>query len=237
VRFPGNGGILSLDVQESNRITLFTMSSHIPASLLATAIMFWLASLPEATCQNILSNGNLENGTAGWVLYVAPDSVEKQCAFEVSKDDGRDGQTVKMTSAEGARYAISCDAPGNAYIPGGRYRLTFWIRAGEDFSPVSGTPAVYARVSMFANKAMSADPRNQIFDLGVDGRTAQGGDIASLVNPSIPAVWTKVEGVFEISPETQKLNVRIYVSKGSGTIHVDDVTLEPVDGGTSLTPL
>jgi peptidoglycan/xylan/chitin deacetylase (PgdA/CDA1 family) len=202
-------------------------------SVAAPAATISPASSPAAAPgagRNFLVNGGFEDGTVGWDLFVSAEDRTVDCKLGVTSDKPHGGARAgQLTSDARARYALLQYVRGAAFAPGRRYRVSAWVRAGEDFEPQAGTPGFALRVSMFADKAASAQAQDALFYVGMDGRSVRGADASPLKNQEVPRSWTKLEGVFEVPPYTAKLNVCVFVWKGSGSFFVDDVALEDAD--------
>lgn len=194
-------------------------------------------SAPSTPGYNILENGDFEADLTRWALF-AP-SVEGLGELHITTDAPHEGaQAGALTSSEAIRYAMVNYAKIGTFVPGGRYRVTAWVRASQDFEPMPGTPGFMLRVSIFPSSPGSiaefTNPAEGAFYLGSGNKAIRGGDVSSFNDQEIPRVWTKLEGVLEISPEAAALNVSIFVWKGTGSFFVDDVALEEVDASTPL---
>jgi hypothetical protein len=194
------------------------------------------SALSGVHAQNLLTNGDFENGAKGWNLFAPPAAEGSECKFEAVSDTPHDGgQCGRLSSVGEARYAITSSPRGLAPTPGDRYRLTAWVRAGQDFTPRANTPGFVIRVTLFGDPGYQADvPGGHVY-LGVDNRAFRGVDVSPLNNEPIPKEWTKLECVFAIPEGTASLNVAVFVWQGSGSVFVDDVSLENVDNSTPLT--
>lgn len=81
-----------------------------------------------------------------------------------------------------------------------------------------------------------ASAQDGLFYVGLNGIAVRGPDISSTIDQGVPTEWTKVEGVFETSPDVTNMNVAIFIWKGSGKLLVDDVVIENVDESVPLSP-
>lgn len=157
------------------------------------------------------------------------------CTFDVTGDAPHDGGLAAKLSSEGeARYGIVNYPKGISYVGGDRYRVSAWVKAGDDFQVKSGTPGFEIRVSFFSNVGNFTDSAAGHFYLALGGQAAMGSGLANSSYEEVPKVWTKVEGVFEMPSDAAAMNVSLFVMKGSGSIFFDDVMLESVDKSTPL---
>jgi hypothetical protein len=81
-----------------------------------------------------------------------------------------------------------------------------------------------------------APAQNGGFCIGLNGTATRGSDASAMNNQGVPKEWTKVEGVFETSPDVTNMNVAVFIWKGSGNLLIDDVVIEPVDESVALSP-
>jgi hypothetical protein len=119
-------------------------------------------------------------------------------------------------------------------------RVSAWIKAGEGFQAEPNTPGFVLRVTMFTDEKDEgggmAPAQDSSFYLGLNGTAVRGQNTAPFVNQEIPSEWTKVEGVFETSSDATKMNVGIFIWKGTGSLLVDDVEVEAVPDSVPLSP-
>lgn len=185
------------------------------------------------SAQNLIRNGDFEKGTSNWSLFAPADAKEHKSGLAVSSQGAHAGTNCAVLSSAGpARYGMVNYVAGHRFAPGQRFRVTAWVKAGEDFEPVAGTPGFLIRVTMFASASGWESATDGMFYLGAGDKTVRGKETGGFNNQAIPTEWTKVEGVFEASPDTAKMNVSVFVWKGSGSFYVDDVTLELLEGST-----
>ncbi len=72
------------------------------------------------------------------------------------------------------------------------------------------------RVSMFNDPSGSQGTADGLFYVGMSGGV-KGPDTSSFKDQEIPKEWTKVEGVFEVVPDTARMNACAFIWKGTGT--------------------
>ncbi len=187
------------------------------------------ATEPPPLAENLLTNGDFESGTKGWSLYDPVKSSAADCQFQVVADSPHEGSgTMELSSASPSRYAVLQYLKGANFAPGQKYRVSAWVRAGEDFEAKAGTPGFVLRVSMFGPNFSNSG----MYFLGFGG---MGGDSpAVLAGQEVPKTWTKIEGVFEMAANVEKVNVCLLVDSGTGHVYVDDVAIERVPDATPL---
>lgn len=192
-------------------------------------------SPPDSSGNNLLSNGDFANGMAGWSLFVPPEAQGGEPKFDLTSEEPREGgQCAVMSCTSPVRFAIVNYVQGMKFAAGDRYRVSGWIRAGKGFEPENRTPGFIVRVSMFAGEGTTQNARDGLFYLGLNNQAVRGPDVSIFNGQGVPETWTKVEGVFEVAPDTVRLNVCAFIWKGTGRLYVDDFRLESVDKSTPL---
>lgn len=198
-----------------------------------------LGMVASARAQNLLSNGDFESGRTSWAIFIPKESEGADCDFEVVKEGPRGGeQCVELRGTSPVRWAISSYVKKNLMpSPGERLRVSAWVKAGKDFQSVPGTPGFAIRVSMFSAEqgpdGQLRGAQNGLVYVGIN-KVVQNVNHAPLNDQTIPEEWTKVEGVFETSPDLDSMNVSLIIVKGTGTFYFDDVVLEHVDESVPL---
>lgn len=195
------------------------------------------AGLGTVCAQNLLSNGDFENGHSGWTIFAPGEAKQSDPRIEAVAD-GREGQAGQMSCSDPVRFAIVNYLKKGTFSPNQRMRVSAWIKAGEGFDAVPGTPGFVVRVSMFADGEAEGggmvSAQDGIFYVGLNDNTVRGADISSMNDQGVPTEWTKVEGVFETSPDVTSMSVAVFFWQGSGKLLVDDVVIEPVDESVPL---
>lgn len=188
-----------------------------------------IATEPPPLSENLLANGDFENGSRGWSLYDPVKSSSAACQFQVVADTPHGGSgTMELSSAGSSRYAVLQYLKSANFAAGQKYRVSAWVRAGEDFVASSNTPGFLLRVSMFGPNFAN----NGMYFLGFNG---MGGDSTSvLAGQEVPRTWTKIEGVFEVAGNVEKVNVCLLVDSGVGHVYADDVSIERVADSTPV---
>ncbi|WP_309398369.1 carbohydrate binding domain-containing protein [Cerasicoccus maritimus] len=196
-----------------------------------------IAGLAASNCaaENLLYNGDFEDSETNWSLFAPGDASTVGCSWSVTTEDPHSGTcAAEMQSPEAVRYGIVNYVKDHVFTPGQRYRVTAWVKAGDDFQPKFDSPGFLLRVTMFATERGWENATNGIIYLGVDDAVVRGGDVSVFEGQTMPTKWTKLEAVFEASPDTAKMNVSLFVWKGSGSFYVDDVSLELVEDSTPI---
>ena len=199
---------------------------------------FLLSSLSTTEAQNLLSNGEFEPDVPGWSLVIPPESSEAECRFEMSQDKPpQGGLSGRLSSTSEVRFGIVTRPKIGALVAGERFRVSAWVRADKDFVAKAGTPGFVLRVTLFSNPKGNEDTPGGHYYLGLGNRLTRGYSVSPLLEEAIPGVWTKIEAILEIPPETVTLDVSLFVWFGSGALYVGNIVFEPVDDTTPLTPL
>lgn len=187
------------------------------------------ATEPPPLSENLLANGDFESGARGWSLYDTVKSSAAACQFQVVADSPHGGSgAMELSSASPSRYAALQYLKSANFAPGQKYRVSAWVRAGEDFEAKAGTPGFLLRVSMFGPNFSNSG----MYFLGFNG---MGGDSAAvLAGQEVPKTWTKIEGVFEMAANVEKVNVCLLVDSATGHVYVDDVSIERVADSTPV---
>lgn len=201
----------------------------------------FLSTLATASAQNLLTNGDFEDGKKGWAIFAPPEAKESNPQLEVV-DGGREGGHAGQMSCDApARFAITNYAKKGLFSPNQRMRVSAWIKAGEGFQAEANTPGFTVRVSMFTDgegpQGGLASAQDGAFYIGLNGVAIRGNAVGPMNGQGVPAEWTKVEGVFESSPDVTAMNVAVFIWKGSGKLLIDDVVIENVDESVPLSPV
>jgi hypothetical protein len=179
------------------------------------------------SAQNLVKNGTFEKGTSNWSLFAPGDAKANNAALGVSAEGAHGGTNAAVLTATGpARYGMVTYINGHRFAPGQKYRLTAWVRGGADFQPVADTPGFLIRVTMYSSASGWDTATDGMLYLGAADKAVRGKDTSAFNNQVVPTEWTKLETEFVASPDTAKMNISIFVWKGSGAFYVDDVSLE-----------
>lgn len=198
---------------------------------------FLLTSLTLSAADNLLQNGDFEEGESQWSTFIPDDAQNAGCSWSVSTDAPHEGsQAGQISCMSDARFALVNFVKGYEFVEGKKYKVTAWVKAGADFQPLADTPGYIMRVSMFGAEGASLGGDGGLFYLGSGNKAVRGPDTKAFNDQELPKEWTKLEGVFEASPGIARLNVCLFIWKGTGSFFIDDVTLEEVADSTELTP-
>ena len=210
----------------------------IPARFLLLPTLFILSLGPLLAGDNLLTNGDFESGEGGWAPFIPEDAKNSDCKYAVTETAPHGGaQAGEISCATDARFAIVTYVKGHEFANGTRYRVSAWVKTGADFQPAAGTPGYVLRISMFADEGTTQGTDDSLFYLGTGNTAVRSADASPLNNQDCPKEWTRLEGVFDVSPGTAKLNVCLFIWKGTGSMFIDDVVLEQVDESVPVSPV
>lgn len=182
---------------------------------------------------NLIPNPGFEDGPGGWSLYVSGQSETVPCRLEQVREGQKSGAAAGvMASDDFASFSICPDVyAGNAKalaaLPGSRFKLSFWIRAGTDTGSNS-RPAFFVRFPLLKDWKKVG----RLIFIGANGnvvvREATGSlDIAEIAS-ALPTEWTHVEVEFQIpdDAEANQLGRPEFYARGvKGPIFLDDISL------------
>lgn len=207
------------------------------ATLLLSLSVLAASLLPAAQAQenNILKNGDFESPLGGnWSFRFPPGGAESSdCSFELCSEGREGSQAGKLSGTTPVRFGAVQSPRCFTPVPGQHYRISAWVRAGDDFQAQPGTPGFVMRVSIFADLG-TIDAERGLFYVGLDNKTARTSDTSVFSGQEIPKEWTKIEGVFDMSADAASINVCLFMWNATGSVYVDDVVLEEVDASTPL---
>ncbi|MDR0532337.1 MAG: hypothetical protein LBH01_00105 [Verrucomicrobiales bacterium] len=211
-----------------------------------TVILCNLGYLSPAVAQeNLIINSDFEKDDGTWGMFVPGESKEKGCEFIYSKESPHEGLScLEMKSSDLARFSVGPKQLAKKLKIGERYRLTFWIRAGENTKSRSNEAFI---VRLFIRDVDNQNiAGNQALFIGLNGHTTiqspEAGLNLSQLSTGLPSKeWTKVESVFEVpgneSTGAARLNIpEFFAQYISGSIFLDDISLVQVDKSTPLSP-
>lgn len=185
--------------------------------------------------QNLLLNPGLEEGLKGWSAAVPGESRDDSLA-SISTENPHSGvNSVKLSIPQSIRYNITPSRLDDAYSqqPGDRFRIRAWVRAGSDFVQDPTTPGFYVRITML--NGLKADIPNGLLFFGLDGRASH--KLSALDITTVPKTWTEITGVFEVPADAAAVYLNFFVNNGTGSIFIDDASIEKVPASTPLSPL
>lgn len=193
-----------------------------------------MVSVIASRAQDIVIQSSFESGEQPWVRFVPAESAKDRCAFSISGSAAHSRKLGAILSAgKIVRFAIHPQASPLSVTTGERYRVSLWVKAGEDFVVENDAPGLVVRVSLF-KKAPTEIPSGHLY-MSLKGIAI--GAPTPLNGPTFQNSWVKLEAVFEIPAEARELIPFVFLWKGRGRIFVDDFILEKVDPSTPVSPL
>lgn len=204
-------------------------SSHL---FLSTALLFALTCLgiQRSPGEDLVTNGDFENGTGGWTLFVPDESKDKNCLFDIVSTSPHSGTScAHFKSDDYARFGIS-PATGIPVAAGEHYRVTAWVRADPAALVRAKSPGFVIRLNL---REGGADATGGPFYI-------EPGNVVSRDKPTdsftaLPKEWTKVEAVIEIPNGVDTVFPALFSWWVAGSIFVDDFSFEKVDTSSSST--
>lgn len=89
-------------------------------------------SMRPVTCDNILTNGELNNGTTDWNLYTQSDNVANLSIDNSSQLSGTNSALVNISSVTGTDWHVQFVQTGKSIIAGKNYNISFEAKAAAD---------------------------------------------------------------------------------------------------------
>jgi hypothetical protein len=195
------------------------------------------AGIQFSAGQNLIANGGFEGGIKSWNLWVPAESQGANCRFDVVSDSPHSGTNcARLQSDDYGRFAIGTD-PFPAQ-PGEHYRVTAWVRADPAALARVNTHGVAPSAGFVIRLHLSQDKvetQGGHFFIGLGNVVTRGAPAA--LTTALPKDWTKVEAVVEIPPGVDSVNPSLFSWWVTGTIFIDDFSIEKVDASTPITPL
>ncbi|MDR1280889.1 MAG: hypothetical protein LBK99_08710 [Opitutaceae bacterium] len=186
-----------------------------------------LCAFPAAaqTPDNLIANGDFEQGKQSWSLFAPGDAKAAGATFELAENGAHTGRVAaKISSTQFARYGIH--TRGVRVAPGERYRFSLWIKAAPDAQAKIGTSGFLVRFMLQDKNTPTPDG---CFYLLADGSTFR----ASLPPPpqtgkpvTLPQDWKKLETTLQIPEGANFLILNLFAWQASGSILIDDVILQ-----------
>jgi len=186
--------------------------------------------------ENRITNPGFEDGTTSWSLFIGNENKEKDITFTPVKTSPHSGQQCLALSSQGSgRYGVTPRLNAQDFAPGEHYRISAWVRASDDFVQKPGSAGVYLRATLFSSPGKDAPGGHYFFALPATTLHAQ--PLALLGSSPVPKAWTQISSVFEIPEGAHLLSPMVFVDGGSGTLFVDDFSLDKVGPEVPLSPL
>lgn len=203
--------------------------SHV--GLLGAVLAFGIACVPLRAQTTEVYHLGFEPADEPPGLFIPVDSQDKKCTFDVVSDNPHSGSfCARMNCDDYARFAIFPKRKV-ALSGAGRYRISVWVRAGQNFAIQDGMPGFFIRLNM-----PLSPPSITLFHILLDGRVCKDS-IPHIQGPSLPTTWTQMGAVLEISANISALPTDLFVAGAKGDVFVDDLSIEKVPDDTPLTPV
>lgn len=191
----------------------------------------FLTIIPWSKAAPVAQTG-FERGDPPWALYVPAESDAAGCAFSIGKIDTHQGTSYAVLSAKRpTRLGLEPKANPLIVIPGEKYRLSAWVKAGPGWLAEAGLPGVVLRGTL-----RDVFQKELAFGHLFVGLKGVSRDPAKLSGPPILPSWTKIEGVVEIPAGAAEMIPFVFVWNGAGQLFVDDISIDKVPADTPLTP-
>ncbi len=208
----------------------FTDFSFLFAGLLVLFFKISLNADPIA-----IQNPGFEQGKDSWMLFVGQEDDALTEKFIISSENTHGGLScASVISTKTNRVGIESSKGGFAVTPKERYRLTAWVRYGEDSIIRKGCPSAYIRACLRKNLSTDIDSPLLHMHIGLDGKMARTPFLKKVLVTEVPKEWTKIEGVIEIPEDTKRVGIGLFSEGVLGTVYWDDVSIEQVADDTPL---
>lgn len=188
---------------------------------------------------NFISDGDFEGVGKPWGGPFIPTKYKDSGAEGMVVSDGaKSGKAcLEMTSLEDARYSMYPTGKPMAVQPGDHLRITAWLKAGDDFEAVSGTPGALIRIPFKYEDRSDGGISNQYL-IDWQGNVVTGDHLKRLeLEEEVPNKWTKIEAVVVVPDDMYEASLNLFVWSGKGSIYWDDVQVEAVGIDVKATPL
>lgn len=195
------------------------MSPRRSALVVVTALTGALASAPRAeAATNLIANGDFEQAGAPWSIFVPGNSKDANCSFATEASAAREGQTGARMHAE--HFARFCISPKPIAVQPGKYEVTAWIRAEDDFSPMRKLPGFVLRAN-----CLKPGEREPIETIGINWKGETSVDLKFPNNDPVPVGWTQIKAIITVPAEAHRMKLDFFYWQAKGTLLVDDVAL------------
>ena len=214
------------------------MQSPLHYSMGRTVLLAILAFGIALSCVHggsLLQNGDFKKGTNGWYLFIPPASEAANCSLEPEPNGHDVSAGMRLTSDSWARYALSSTQRISVQDTA-RYKISAWIKAGEDLQIKDNTPGIVIRV--LCRNADGKDMKAGHYFLGFNGQAElSSGAPSQIVTEEIPTEWTRIHGIIEFPEGTDSIDVQLTSFETKGSLFWSDVAFEEVSDTEVLTPL
>lgn len=209
------------------------MKPRVRTSLACLAPLFLAALLPQTASasvgKNLIMNGDFEKGVESWQLLLGKDAADSGATLTADNRNAYSGLgSLKLFSPVITRFSCGPHlAAGGKVKPGERYRLSAWVRAGEDFVQQPGSVGFVVRVNLRSPERVDSPDGHYYFALSGRGMRAPYEVPRSVLGTApVSREWKNLEVVFDIPEGVGLIGFNFFAESGSGSIFVDDVTLE-----------
>ncbi len=188
---------------------------------------------------NLIPDSGFEAVEENWGGPFVPEKYKDAGAegFIVRAGAKNGNACLQMSSQEDARYSMYPSGKPMAVEPGEHLRIKAWIKAGDDFEAVAGTPGALIRIPFrFEDRADGGVENQYLIDW--KGNVVTGDHLKRLeLEEAVPTTWTQIEAVVVVPDDMYEASLNLFVWSGAGTIFWDDVEVETVDSDVKATPL
>ncbi len=205
----------------------------LPSSGLVFSLFLGYLGIQCSAGQELVVNGDFENGATGWSIWIPDESQDKNCRFDVVSDSPHGGTScARMQSDDFARFSIGSGATGFPVQPGDHYRVSVWVKADAAAQIRSKSPGFVIRFNL-RHGNQDAEGGHLLIELGDHvARNVPADDVSKL-----PKKWTKVEAVVEIPAGVDTVVPSLFSWWIKGTLFVDDFSVQKVEASTPVTPV
>ena len=162
---------------------------------------------------------------------MAPDSQRNSCHQDICAENPHSGAAcLKLSADEISRFSVGRKETFTVQA-GERYRIRVWTRGNAEFAP--NAPGFLIRVRLLSQPTPGANGGSiDLLHIGLDGKVTRNA--VPSTGLAIPVQWTEVSSVVEIPDGVTKMDIGIFLWNATGSIYLDDFSLENVDASTPL---
>ena len=198
--------------------------------LLAGLTIFAVSMIARA--DNLAPNLGFEDGNAGWVLFVPPAYQGVRPEWMPTSAESHSGTaSAELKSSGQERWGIGF-AKRVPVKPGGKYRVSAWVKFAQGAQLSPPAPAAYLRVALYTADNQDAGGRLGHIHVGLGGVAVRSSALARLAVGELPTGWSKLEQIIEIPPDTELISCNVFVQGVAGSVFVDDFAFESVSDDT-----
>jgi hypothetical protein len=169
--------------------------------------------------------------TDNWQLFVPSENMGDDCHIDEAEIKTPSGEpAIRLWADYPMRFAITPRKEPLVVRPGDRYRISAWVKGGEDFKVDGVSAGLVLRVTMTEDGGKGSQNRY----VGLRG-TSVGAN--SLRLDSFPVEWTRLDGTIEIPNGINRMKFFVFSWWAKGSGFVDRPLVERVAPDSPLTPL